>query len=79
MRRQPFLCRNALLLSGTALVSTGLILFSQPALADCSFSPPTGNDTYTCDSGVSAGALTDTDGNNELYLPETGTAPSMAA
>ena len=73
MRRQPFLCRNALLLSGTALVSTGLILFSQPALADCSFSPPTGNDTYICDSGVSAGALTDPGGNNELYLPETGT------
>lgn len=65
--------RTRLFLSGTALIS-GTILFSfDPAQAACSFGPPAGDTNYSCDSGTSAGGLTDTDGNNTLILPLGGT------
>ncbi len=42
------------------------------ALAACTLTPGPGDDTFTCDSGNSAG-LTDLSGNNRLTLPAGGT------
>ncbi len=63
----------AVLLSTTALFTAGAVLL-QPgdAQAACSFSPTASNDVFICDSGTSAGGLTDTSGNNTLLLPESG-------
>lgn len=62
-----------LFLSSTALISMGAaILRPDTAVAACSFSPTIGNDTYICDSGISIGGLTDTNGNNTLLLPPGG-------
>jgi len=42
-----------------------------PAQAACTFTPGPGNDNYTCDSG-SAPSLVDTNGDNRLVLPASG-------
>ncbi|MDH7791322.1 autotransporter outer membrane beta-barrel domain-containing protein [Ochrobactrum sp. AN78] len=60
-------------LSSTAIITiSSFILKTDPALAACSFTPTSGNDTYICDSGTSVGGLTDTNGNNTLLLPSGG-------
>ena len=62
--------------STRAVLAVGLIslqyMIPQPSHAACVLTPGTGNDTYTCDSGSSAG-LTDLLGNNSLTLPAGGT------
>ncbi|URQ75393.1 MAG: autotransporter outer membrane beta-barrel domain-containing protein [Candidatus Ochrobactrum gambitense] len=64
----------AQLLSTTALFTVGVVLLhTGSAQAACSFSPTAGDDVFICDSGASAGGLTDTTGNNTLLLPEGGT------
>ncbi|SFU07548.1 outer membrane autotransporter barrel domain-containing protein [Mesorhizobium sp. YR577] len=58
------------------LASTSIgIAFLQaaPAMAACTFVPTAGNDTFVCDSGISAGGLTDLLGNNTLQFPDAGT------
>ena len=65
--------RTARLLSGTALLSAAIVGLDNPAQAACSFAPPAGNDSYVCDSGTSAGGLTDLSGDNTLLLPAGGT------
>lgn len=42
------------------------------AFADCVLTPTTGDDTFTCSSGTSAGVV-DTAGNNTLLFPPSGT------
>lgn len=64
--------RKRLLASGTFLVSGAVFLFCPPARADCTFTPTPGNDVHVCDSGVSAGSLIDTLGDNTLLLPVGG-------
>lgn len=61
------------LLSGSCLVSGVILFYSEPVSAACTFAPPVGDDTYTCDSGISVGGLTDPAGNNTLLLPSGGT------
>lgn len=61
------------LLSGSCLVSGVILFYSEPVSAACTFTPPVGDDSYTCDSGTSVGGLTDPAGNNTLLLPSGGT------
>src|SRR5690606_12851862 len=61
------------LLSGTALLSGAILFSSNQSQAACSFGSPTGDTSYSCDSGTSVGGLTDTDGSNTLALPPGGT------
>ncbi|MGI6851191.1 autotransporter outer membrane beta-barrel domain-containing protein [Mesorhizobium sp. 1B3] len=49
-----------------------LLLAAAPASATCTFAPGPGDSSYVCDSGVSAGGLTDMDGNNTLTFPAAG-------
>ncbi len=74
MQRRSHLSSIVLFLSSTALASIGSALL-QPVTAEaaCSFFPTLGDDAYICDSGTSAGGLTDTSGNNSLVLPTGGT------
>lgn len=72
MRHRTIL-RTTLLMSGTALLSGAMLFSSDPAQAACTFVPTAGNDSFICDSGISAGGLTDPDGDNTLTLPVGGT------
>lgn len=74
MQRRFHISSAVLFFSSTALFSLGsAILQPDTAMAACSFSPTIGDDTFVCDSGISAGGLTDTNGNNTLLLPSGGT------
>jgi len=73
MQRRFHISSAVLFFSSTALFSLGAaILQPDTAMAACSFSPTIGDDTFICDSGISAGGLTDTNGNNTLLLPSGG-------
>jgi len=61
---------RARLLLFTALASS--LGHASPALAQCVFAPTANDDVHVCDSGTSAGSLTDTGGNNRLNLPTGG-------
>lgn len=51
---------------------TALVLPCGQAQSDCTFTPGTGDDAYSCDSGTAPG-LSDLLGNNRLTLPVDGT------
>ena len=55
-----------------AVFVAGILSLQTPAQAACVFTPGPGDDSYTCDSGTSAGGLTDLSGNNTLTLPAGG-------
>lgn len=61
--------------STRAVLAVGLISLQymnpQPSHAACVLTPGTGNDTYTCNNGSSAG-LTDLSGDNSLTLSTGG-------
>lgn len=63
--------------STRAVLAVGLISLQyfplQSAHAACQFSPGPGDDSFVCDSGSSAGGLTDLAGNNRLTVSGTGT------
>src|SRR5690606_31222753 len=48
------------------------LLQADTASAACGFVPRAGDDTFICDSGMSAGGLSDPDGNNTLLFPDAG-------
>lgn len=55
-----------------AVFVVGILSLQTPAQAACVLTPGSGDDSYTCDSGTSAGGLTDVSGNNSLTLPTGG-------
>ena len=57
--------------SATGCLLLGLAL-PGTAAADCSFAPSSGNDSFACDNGRSAGGLTDLGGDNSLRFPASG-------
>jgi autotransporter family porin len=73
MPRPMPMSRTARLLSGTALLAGLGFLTVTPAQAQCAFPPPIGNDVYSCNSGSSAGGLTDLTGDNVLTFASGGT------
>jgi outer membrane autotransporter protein len=58
---------------GATIAASAVFQFPQQAIAACVFTPTPGDDTFMCDSGTSAGGLSDTAGNNSLLLPDGGT------
>ncbi len=60
-------------------ITCSTALFTWPSVTHgaCVISPTAGNDTFTCDSGISAG-FTDTGGDNTLNISGTGTIAGSA-
>lgn len=71
MRRPVKLSRSTYLLTGTAFVA--LTALPAPALAQCAFPLPIGDDVYSCSSETSPGGLIDLVGDNSLTFIAGGT------